>query len=602
MEFRGQYYFLSNYYNSPLSIEIGGEMLEFSNAEAAFQACRAVGIAKDFQGLSASEAKALGKKARKKDVREDWAMVRDSEMERVLAAKFRNPYLANKLLSVSSDISFEVQYPDRYWGIYLGKGQNKLGKALSNVRRNLLKEAGIYQEDKQTKLTYKVQNGGLVVFDTETTGVSAKYDDIIQITIVGKDRNVLLSTYVRPENCKTWPEAEAVNHISPSDVFKEGVPTAAEVAKAVKHIFSKAGYVLGYNVNFDTKMVKARFGYDFSENKVQDVFDLYKALTKVRLDNYVKEVEGRVGGDKKALNEALKTDETYAFLLEKSKKRKLVNAVESECPEVYEEFIGNAHDACADTKATLDLAKKIMSYDDDLLESCAEYLSSRDGNDSCISKWSMSREEFDLCKSPALDNPLFFVKEGVICLACNVQNILADGFVKRIASTYKVVYDAIKEEKLKMAKERIEKGRSLSDFLGTYKKVNITGDLSVLLMYVIDENNENPFNYDALHLVLSKVCANTDEAVYLPVVTKWEDGVPIVTDSIGQTSDGSGFDKIMQVASDVNKGNLYFIDTQQKKTFSSNSQIINFRSGEGYNGVEVKDEPCEELIDGIELG
>lgn len=577
MEFKGQYYFLSNYYNSPLSLEINGEVLNFTNAEAAFQACRAVGIAKDFQGLSAFDAKALGKKAKKKDVRGDWTEVRDSEMERVLLAKFENPYLKNRILSVSEEISFDIQYPDRYWGIYLGKGQNKLGKALTNVRNSILRSIGVDTSVKKTKLTYKVQNGGLVVFDTETTGVSAKYDDIIQITIVGKDRNVLLSTYVRPDNCKEWPEAEAVNHISPADVFKDGVPTASEVAKAVNHIFSKADYILGYNVNFDTKMVKARFGYDFSKNKVQDVFDLYKSLTKVRLDKYAQAKKEELGCDDKGLKKILSDDDTYLDLYLKTKARKLVNAIENECPEVYEQFISNAHDACADTKATLDLAKKIMSYDEELVEECIDYAqtesSSKKKNDngSCISKWVMTPNDFENTKSVMEDNPLFFVNDGVICLSLNVQGIVGDGFVKRIAESYPALKDAIRNEKAKIAKARATEGKTPEDFLGYHVNVPLTDTLSVEIIFAesASQKADGPLvNYDALSKAVKETCEEyKDRSVCLPVVTKWEAGIPVVTDAIGCGKARGVFSKIAQMMVNLGCNNLSYVDTQHEKIF-----------------------------------
>ena len=56
-----------------------------------------------------------------------------------------------------------------------------------------------------------------IVLDTETTGLLASEDDIIQFAAVDYDGSVLLNKFYGSEKA-AWPEAEAVNHISPASV------------------------------------------------------------------------------------------------------------------------------------------------------------------------------------------------------------------------------------------------------------------------------------------------------------------------------------------------------------------------------------------------
>ena len=190
-----------------------------------------------------------------------------SEMKRVLTAKFKDPTLRHKLLQAPSPITMDNPYHDTYWGLYNGRGQNRLGKLLEEVRDDIRREMGIIIRKETSVVSYKIQQGGLVAFDTETTGLSSKYNDILQITIVGQDGAVLLDTYVKPQNCTHWEESQAVHGISPEDVAH--APSAERVSEIVKRIFDHADKIIGYNVGFDTKMVTARFGYDFTAKEMR---------------------------------------------------------------------------------------------------------------------------------------------------------------------------------------------------------------------------------------------------------------------------------------------------------------------------------------------
>ena len=80
-EFRGEFYFLSNFYNA--KIEYNG--YRFQNNEAAFQAMKCPDRANEFRYLNGSESKRLGRRV---TLREDWETVKDQIMYEICCAKF----------------------------------------------------------------------------------------------------------------------------------------------------------------------------------------------------------------------------------------------------------------------------------------------------------------------------------------------------------------------------------------------------------------------------------------------------------------------------------------------------------------------------------
>ena len=131
-EFRGKYYFLSNFYSSPVYYR----GMTFRNAEAAFHAQKDRSRASDFTRLNPSEAKRLGRRVR---LRRDWEDIKDNVMFEVVMAKFGGSQtLTDALLATGDEKLVEGNtWNDRYWGVCDGKGLNKLGGILERVRDNL---------------------------------------------------------------------------------------------------------------------------------------------------------------------------------------------------------------------------------------------------------------------------------------------------------------------------------------------------------------------------------------------------------------------------------------------------------------------------------
>ena len=133
-QFRDEYYFLSNFSDSPM--EYDG--ISYQNAEAAFQAQKCVNAADrlSFSRLNPSEAKKLGRRV---SLRPDWEDIKVGVMRDVVRAKFsQNPELKKKLLATSGEYLEEGNtWGDRVWGTVNGSGANLLGQILMELRENL---------------------------------------------------------------------------------------------------------------------------------------------------------------------------------------------------------------------------------------------------------------------------------------------------------------------------------------------------------------------------------------------------------------------------------------------------------------------------------
>ena len=156
--FTGHYYFLSNFYASP--IEIDG--ISYGSAEAAFQAQKASTEEekRKFSGLPPHMAKKAGRNI-SLDV-ERWNRRKIPVMQYVVTEKFvQNPELAEKLLATGNAVLVEGNtWNDRFWGVDLKTniGENNLGKILMRVREDLPEILRAReQQEKQTQQEEQTQ-------------------------------------------------------------------------------------------------------------------------------------------------------------------------------------------------------------------------------------------------------------------------------------------------------------------------------------------------------------------------------------------------------------------------------------------------------------
>lgn len=134
--FRGENYYLSNFYERPVTYD----GITYKNNEATFQAQKCISYEdrKRFSDLNASEAKRLGRKV---SLRPDWESIKVDVMTNIVHAKFeQNKDLAEKLCNTDTAFLEEGNtWGDRIWGTVNENGKNLLGHILMS-ERDYLKE------------------------------------------------------------------------------------------------------------------------------------------------------------------------------------------------------------------------------------------------------------------------------------------------------------------------------------------------------------------------------------------------------------------------------------------------------------------------------
>ena len=130
--FRNEYSWLSNFYDSPVVID----GLTYRNAESAYQAmkCADPNNRQRFIDLTGAQAKRLGRTLRMDPA---WEIKKFGVMYKVVEDKFlRNTMLMRWLQETGDEELVEGNtWNDTYWGVCGGKGTNYLGVILMTIRR-----------------------------------------------------------------------------------------------------------------------------------------------------------------------------------------------------------------------------------------------------------------------------------------------------------------------------------------------------------------------------------------------------------------------------------------------------------------------------------
>lgn len=137
-EFEGEFGYLSNFHNTPVTYND----VTYLNSEAAFQAQKDPTRMQEFANLPPNKAKRLGRRVR---LLPTWDAIKDEHMLGIVRSKFnQHPLLAQRLIDTGARELIEGNWwNDTYWGVCKGKGLNKLGHILMRVRTELKQERGM---------------------------------------------------------------------------------------------------------------------------------------------------------------------------------------------------------------------------------------------------------------------------------------------------------------------------------------------------------------------------------------------------------------------------------------------------------------------------
>jgi ribA/ribD-fused uncharacterized protein len=134
LSFSGPWRPLSNFWFVPVRLD----GLKYRSVEHAYQAAKTPDLfwRRHIQKASTpGGAKNLGSRV---PLRPDWDDIRVPTMDRLLRQKFDVPELGRLLLSTGlAELVEGNTWGDTFWGECRGEGQNKLGKLLMQIRKDL---------------------------------------------------------------------------------------------------------------------------------------------------------------------------------------------------------------------------------------------------------------------------------------------------------------------------------------------------------------------------------------------------------------------------------------------------------------------------------
>jgi DNA polymerase III epsilon subunit-like protein len=236
----------------------------------------------------------------------------------------------------------------------------------------------------------------IIVFDTETTGLSPKFHEIVQLSYIVYDveeRKVLFSTTLGDDivaiKGRVPKSSSAVHGITTADTKKRGRHLLEDHINQFVFWCNQAGTIVGHNVGFDIRMVTASIekiieGYpvDKREEVASWYFDFLMRFQPVAqdTDTFCTLKASRIVCPKKyqvdKKKQKYKLDEVHKLLFRQEAK-------------------GQLHNALVDIAATLRVFMK-LKYDIDI---CVGVV----GNPGKLSKLTSVANDVDICK---LINPV----------------------------------------------------------------------------------------------------------------------------------------------------------------------------------------------------
>lgn len=123
----------------------------------------------------------------------------------------------------------------------------------------------------------KKNNMKALTFDTETTGINAQVDQIIELCVMPLGEDPI--TWRIYPSVQVSESAQAVHGISMDKLM--GCPSFDQIEGEVREIFEEAEVLIGYNVGFDIAMLCAEFDrikepLDLSSKIIIDPFKLWQ--------------------------------------------------------------------------------------------------------------------------------------------------------------------------------------------------------------------------------------------------------------------------------------------------------------------------------------
>lgn len=137
--------------------------------------------------------------------------------------------------------------------------------------------------ERDAEMLLKGDRSRILCIDTETTGLNPSVDEVLSLSIVNGNEEIIFDHLVKPTYRNNWPDATRVNGISPQDVI--GERRLPSYLTELSHLASSCDLVIGYNLEFDITLLDSCGCHAFSESDSFDVMAGFSFLHGNRCGN-----------------------------------------------------------------------------------------------------------------------------------------------------------------------------------------------------------------------------------------------------------------------------------------------------------------------------
>lgn len=114
-----------------------------------------------------------------------------------------------------------------------------------------------------------------IIIDTETTGLLDN-DELLQVSILSYDGDVLFNEYIKPTRKKKWTKAQTIHGISPEMV--QDCKTFRHYKKQIQEIIDSADMIIGYNTYFDLSFLESKGIEIPNSTTIYDVMEVFAEI------------------------------------------------------------------------------------------------------------------------------------------------------------------------------------------------------------------------------------------------------------------------------------------------------------------------------------
>ena len=130
--------------------------------------------------------------------------------------------------------------------------------------------------ERERQMLMSTDRKKIICLDLETTGLDKYADEILQISAIDGNGEVLINEYIKPERASSWEAAEAVNGISPEMVSE--CSSIRERLPEIQNLINAADLVVGYNIDFDLGFLR-QAGVSIPKEAV--IYDVMTAFAEI---------------------------------------------------------------------------------------------------------------------------------------------------------------------------------------------------------------------------------------------------------------------------------------------------------------------------------